>query len=84
VETLAAALTAVQLLCKDKPDVHELVFRASTPLQEESASRSGMRFVSSDPLMRYPASKGVPECIESPLIVDDAAYLHTPTPSYLT
>ncbi len=79
----ACALVAAQKTCLGKPGIHEVIFRASTPILKEAAVKSGLRFMLQRPIMAYPAKRIAGRFMEAPLIVDDAAYLQGREP-YLT
>jgi hypothetical protein len=83
-DALAQALLAAQMACMAKPGIHEAAFRASTPLMKDAALRSGLRFMVERPVMTFPAQQVAAGCIEGPLILDDAAYMHGSRPDYLT
>jgi len=83
-EAFVHALVAAQRACMKREGVHEVMFRASTPMLREAAQRSGLRFMKEDAIMTYPAKEIGEECIEAPLIADDAAYLYSPQSRYLT
>jgi hypothetical protein len=84
VEAFTGALAVAQQAACEVPGAAEALLRVSTPMLREAAVRSGFRLIEQTDLMAWSATALPAIPIEAPLIADDACFLHSGAPQYLT